>query len=221
MLRTSIFGSTNIGVFLEATEEFVFIRPDVEEELSGVIEEELESVLVGSTIGGSTTVGSLCTGNSRGLVTSGRITAYEQELLEEETGLRVVGLPGRINAAGNIILANDYGAVAHPELSAKAVESIASGLDVDVAQGTIGGMQTVGSAAIATNEGALCHPKTTEREFETIESVLGVPADIGTINYGGPLIGAGLVANSNGFIVGADTTGPELGRIEEALRLVA
>lgn len=220
MLRTSIFGSTNIGVFLEATDEYVFLRPDVEEELSGVIGEELSGELVGSTIGGSTTVGSLCTGNTSGLVTSGRLTAFEQESLEDATGLSVVGLPGRINAAGNIIVANDFGAVVHPELSESAVESISTGLDVDVAKGTVGGMQTVGSAAVATNEGVLCHPQTTEREFETIESVLDVPADIGTINYGGPLIGASLVANSNGYIVGDDTTGPELGRIEEALGLL-
>lgn len=221
MLRTSIFGSTNIGVFLEATDEYVFLRPDVEEELSVVIEEELNGALVGSTIGGSTTVGSLCTGNSSGIVASGRMTAFEQESLEDATGLSVVGLPGRINAAGNIIVANDFGAVVHPELSESAVESIATGLDVDVAKGTVGGMQTVGSAAVATNNGVLCHPQTTEREFETIESVLDVPADIGTINYGGPLIGAGLVANSNGYIVGDDTTGPELGRIEEALGLLS
>ncbi len=220
MLRTSIFGSTNIGVFLAVTEEYVFIRPDVEEELAGVIEEELESVLVGSTIGGSTTVGSLCTGNSSGIVTSGRIMAFEQESLYEDTGLSVIELPGRINAAGNVILANDTGAVVHPELSDAAVESISTGLDVEVSKGTIGGMETVGSAAVATNDGVLCHPKTTEQEFETIESVLGVPADIGTINYGGPLIGAGLVANSRGYIAGDDTTGPELGRIEEALALL-
>jgi len=44
-----------------------------------------------------------------------------------------------------------------------------------------------------------------------------VPADIRTINYGGPLVGSGLVANENGYVVGNDTTGPELGRIDDAL----
>lgn len=221
MLRTTIFGSENVGVFIEATEEFVFIRPDVDGEVADLIEEELECTIVGSTIGGSTTVGSLCAGNSNGIVTSGRITAFERESIEEHTGVAVFDLPGRINAAGNIILANDYGALVHPELSSAAIESIATGLDVEVSRGTVGGMQTVGSAAIATNEGVLCHPKTTEREFEELESLLDVPVDIGTINYGGPLIGAGLVANTRGYVAGSDTTGPELGRIEEALGLIS
>jgi translation initiation factor 6 len=44
-----------------------------------------------------------------------------------------------------------------------------------------------------------------------------VPADIGTINYGGPLVGSGLVANASGYVAGQQTTGPELGRIEDAL----
>jgi translation initiation factor 6 len=44
-----------------------------------------------------------------------------------------------------------------------------------------------------------------------------VPADIGTINYGGPLVGSGLIANHEGYVVGERTTGPELGRIEATL----
>jgi translation initiation factor 6 len=44
-----------------------------------------------------------------------------------------------------------------------------------------------------------------------------VRADIGTVNYGAPLVGSGLVANGSGYVVGEDTTGPELGRIEDTL----
>jgi translation initiation factor 6 len=40
---------------------------------------------------------------------------------------------------------------------------------------------------------------------------------IGTVNHGDPMIGTGLVANSKGAIIGRNTTGIEMGRIEEAL----
>ena len=63
----------------------------------------------------------------------------------------------------------------------------------------------------------LCHPDATDEKLDFLEELLGVPADIGTINYGGPLVGSGLVANDHGYVVGQDTTGPELGRIESAL----
>jgi len=31
------------------------------------------------------------------------------------------------------------------------------------------------------------------------------------------LVGSGLIANSRGYLAGSETTGPELGRIEDAL----
>ena len=40
---------------------------------------------------------------------------------------------------------------------------------------------------------------------------------IGTVNHGSPVIGSGLIANSKGAIIGNQTTGIEMGRIEEAL----
>jgi len=44
-----------------------------------------------------------------------------------------------------------------------------------------------------------------------------IPADVGTVNNGTQLVGACAVANSKGVMVGLNTTGPELARIEEAL----
>jgi len=63
----------------------------------------------------------------------------------------------------------------------------------------------------------LCHPQASESELETLEDHLDVYADLGTINYGTPLLGSGLVANDESYLVGEDTTGPELGRIEDTL----
>jgi translation initiation factor 6 len=41
----------------------------------------------------------------------------------------------------------------------------------------------------------------------------------GTVNFGMPLVGAGVVSSSNGAVCGQQSTGIELGRIEEALKL--
>jgi translation initiation factor 6 len=115
------------------------------------------------------------------------------------------------------VLCNDTGAYVHPDLSRKAVRAVQDTLDVPVERGDLAGVRTVGTAAVATNRGVLCHPKSTDEELDFLEDLLGVPADLGTINYGGPLVGSGLVANANGYVVGEDTSGPELGRIEDAL----
>ena len=220
MLRASFSGSAYVGIFARATDEHVLVRRDADEELLDAFAEELNVEPVPTTVAGSATVGALVAGNSTGLVTTSRIIDVEREAIADATGLPVRELPGRINAAGNVVLANDTGAYVHPDLSDEAVAVVEETLDVPVERGELAGVRTVGTAAVATDQGVLCHPKTTDGELDFLEEHLGVYADIGTINYGGPLVGSGLVANSHGYVAGEDTTGPELGRIEDALGYV-
>lgn len=217
MLRAAFFGSSSIGVFARATDDCVLVRRDVEDDLRDALAAELEVPAIPTTIGGSSTVGALCVGNENGLLVSNRITDAERETIAATTDLPITELPGRINAAGNVVLANDDGAYAHPDLPREAIRAVKDGLGVPVERGELAGLRTVGTAAVATDEGVLCHPKTTDGELDLLEELLDVYADIGTINYGGPLVGSGLVANDAGYVVGQDTTGPELGRIEDTL----
>lgn len=217
MLRAAFAGSAYVGVFARATDDCLLVRPDVDDDLHEDLADELEVPAVPTTVGGSGTVGALATGNENGLLVSGRATDRERETIEDTVSLPVTDLPGRITAAGNVVLANDTGAYIHPDLSREAVQTVKDALAVPVERGTLAGVRTVGTAAVATNRGVLCHPKTTDEELDFLEDLLDVPADIGTINYGGPLVGSGLLANEHGYVVGEDTTGPELGRIEDAL----
>ncbi|PSQ31871.1 translation initiation factor IF-6 [Halobacteriales archaeon QS_9_67_15] len=220
MLRAAFSGSAYVGVFAQATDDCLLVRPDVESDLRDGLGDELDVPVVPTTIGGSGTVGSLATGNGNGLLVSSRVRDRERDAITEATGLPVGELPGRINAAGNVVLANDTGAYVHPDLSTEAVDAVEDALDVPVERGALAGSRTVGTAAVATNSGVLCHPDATDAELDFLEELLGVPADIGTVNYGAPLVGSGLIANEHGYVVGQDTTGPELGRIESALGLI-
>lgn len=220
MLRTAFYGSSYVGVYGAGTEDFVAVRPDLEDETVAAIGEEFAAPVVETTINGAGTVGTLLAANENGIVVSKRATQAEREHLASATDLPVETLPGRISAAGNVILANDHGAYVHPDVPAAGVATIEETLDVPVTQGQIGGVATVGSAAVANNRGALCHPKATDAELDAVEAALSVPADVGTVNYGGHLVGSGLVATDTGYLVGQDTTGPELGRIEDALGYV-
>lgn len=220
MLRLAFSGSSYVGVFARATDSIVLVRPTMDEAVRSSLEDELTVPPVATTIGGAGAVGALAAGNDTGMVVSGRATDDELARLSAETDVSVSRLPGRLNAAGNVILANDTGAVVHPDLEPAAVDTVETTLGVPVTHGTLGGVGTVGTAGVATDVGALCHPKSTEAELAAVEESLDVPADIGTINYGGPLIGSGLIANRHGYVAGEETTGPELGRIEDALGFV-
>ncbi len=217
LLRAAFGGSSYIGVFARATDSHLIVRPDAEDDLVTDIADELAVEAIQTTVGGSSTVGALATGNENGLLVSARVLEYERERLEAAVDVPITELPGSINAAGNVVLANDYGAFVHADLSREAVQVVKEALDVPVQRGDLAGVRTVGTAAVATNDGVLCHPKATDSELDVLEEALDVRADVGTINYGAPLVGSGLLANDHGYVVGRDTTGPELGRIEDAL----
>ena len=105
--------------------------------------------------------------NSKGAVVTNFILDHELETLE--SNLKVGVIKHKLNAAGNIILANDSAAMVHPGLDDSSIEMIKDVLDVEVEKGTIAGLNTVGAAAIVTNEGLLCHPKVTDSEKEALE----------------------------------------------------
>ncbi|SDL93934.1 translation initiation factor 6 (aeIF-6) [Halogranum gelatinilyticum] len=220
MLRASFAGSSYVGVFARATDNVVLVRPDLSDELVADLEAEFDTPVLKTNVAGSGTVGALATGNENGVLVSGRATDREKDRIADATGLPVVGLPGRINAAGNVVLTNDYGAWIHPDLGDEAVDAVKEALQVPIERGDLGDVRTVGTAAVANNSGVLCHPKSRDEELDALEEHLGVRADIGTVNYGAPLVGSGLVANDEGYLVGEETTGPELGRIEDALDFI-
>lgn len=220
MLRATFSGSAYVGVFATTIGDAALLRADLDDTSQEGIEEELAVEVVPTTIGGGSTVGSLTAGNRNGVVVSGQASDFEIEQLTEALDRPVERLPDKLNAAGNLVLANDTGALVHPDLGDPAVGMVRETLGVETARGTLGGVKTAGMAGVATNAGALTHPQATEAELDRLETTLDVRADVGTVNYGSPLIGSGLVATEHGYVAGERTTGPELGRIEDALALI-
>ncbi len=209
-----------LGVFCRVNDTVAFATPNLQEKEKAAVEEVLNIKVVNTAIGGSTITGSLLAINSHGAVVADFIGEDEIDVLSKTFDGNVLVIKDNFNAAGNNILANDYGAIIHPMMSDKTIKDIKGVLDVEVERGTIAGIKTVGMAAVATNKGVLCHPKLEEDEKDRLERVMGVDVNIGTVNHGVPYVGAGLIANKNGAIAGSRTTGIEMGRIEDALDLI-
>ncbi|TLZ80563.1 MAG: translation initiation factor IF-6 [Methanobacteriota archaeon] len=213
--RLEIAGNPYIGVFCAANDELLIVARDVPKSAIRHIGGALETSPIVTSVGHSTVVGSLLALNSKGILASPFIEEAEIEAI----GDAVYPLPHRLNAVGNNVLCNDYGAVVHPGYDDEAVAFIGEVLGVSVVRGTIAGIKTVGSVAVATNKGVLCHPHARPGEMEVLKSTLQVPVVITTANYGAAQVGACMVANSHGAVVGSRTTPIELGRIEEGLSL--
>ncbi len=213
---TSYEGDPNIGVFTRVLGDVAVIPPDAPETFCRALTEGLDVTLVRTTIQGSRIIGSLLAGNSRGAVISGLADEREIECIAEHR--EVLLLPGRMNAAGNVILANDRLGLVHPDMPSSLAEEVGRFLGIDLAPLTLGGVKTVGMAGVATNQGIAVNPKATRQEIEQIELRTEIPVGTGSVNMGSGLVGTGLLANDNGYVAGTQTTGFELGRFEDIFR---
>jgi translation initiation factor 6 len=184
-----------------------------------VVKDALCTSLVKGSLSKSPLIGILMAGNSHGFVCSDLFDVENDKYLAN-IGACVAQIPGKFTAFGNLILANDNGAIANPDLPDETLKLIGESLAVPIERGTIAGIKNVGAAGMATNRGALLHPDVSEYELKFVEKVLGVPADVGTACGGVKFVGLCIVANSNGAVVGMTTTGPELGRIDSALGFI-
>ena len=214
MERTTTFaGDPNIGVFARALDDIVIVPPEAPAEFKDAVRLALDAELVETTVQGSAIIGSLLTGNRKGVVVSGLASPEEVAVISEHR--EVMLLSGSMNAAGNVILANDAVAFVHPEMEKEVAAEIGSFLGVKVMATSFGGVKTAGMAGAATEKGVIVHPRTTDAEIRRIAEFCGVPVGTGTINMGSGLIGTGLLVNTRGYIAGAQTSGFELGRIED------
>jgi len=216
--RTLFGGSPYLGVYLRVGDSFAIVPLDT----PGAVERDLERLLrvpvVRTTVSDCEVVGALVAANSRGIVVGSEPDKRERDALERVAPVTVV--PHRQNAMGNNVLANDVGALVHPEFSTDAVGEIGRALGVPAQRGTVAGLGTVGMAGVATNRGAIVHPKTTEKEAAFLGQLLGVPVHRSTANFGVPIVGACLVANSRGILAGRPTTPVEVVHLQDGLGIL-
>lgn len=214
MIRTlNIYGTPVIGVFATCTEDVALVPTGTDQKVITSLGELLEVQVIPTLVDGSAVIGSLVRGNSNGFLISKAAGITDLKDVDQLVGV----LPGKLTAVGNVLLANDSAALVHPDMSDVAIEVVSRTLGVDVHRGTIAGLKTVGMAGVATNRGLLVHPRTTENEMEHLKEVFELPVDVGTVNYGSQAVGSGILANSKGYVSGSETTGHELGRVEDAL----
>ncbi len=217
---SSIVGSASIGVYSLATEKFVIIPRMVPLEKAQEIADWLKVELIYTSISGSVLAGALACANSKGIVLPSLIREEELSQIKSCFKGNITIMETKKTAYGNLVLANDNGAVCDPRLKSPDVNLIAETLCVEVVPTTIAELPYVGSLAVATNKGVLAHPLLKDAEKETLQNVFKVPVDVGTVNCGVPYVGTGLIANTHAAVAGSMTTGPEMFIIGNAMDVV-
>jgi len=217
VILADVFGSPNIGVYCFANESIAIVPPGLTQRKIGQFAETLGVHVCSTTVGTSTLVGALVTGNSNTVLVPHTIKDYELSKIREFS--RVVVVDSKWTALGNVILANDSGALIHPAASEEIVRAVGDEMKLQPIRGTLGSLPFVGALGVATNKGAMLSPNTLEEERVVARSALHVEAELSTTNGGVPFIKSGILANSKGAVVGPLTHGAELMQISRTLGL--
>lgn len=216
----SIVGSASIGVYSLATENIVIIPRMVPQKKAQEFADWLKTKLAYTYISGSVLAGALACANSNGILLPNSIQEEELTQIKSVFDGNITIMETKKTAYGNLVLANDKGAVVDPRFKQNEIKQISETLGVEAVPTEIAGLPYVGALAVATNKGLLAHPLLKDEERKILENVFKVPVDVGTINCGIPYVGTGLLANSHAAVAGSMTTGPEMFIIGNALDVV-
>lgn len=214
-------GRPEIGVYVRMTNKYILVGRSQTPNIINFFRENFSVPIVETTINTINTVGSLCVGNSQGLVLPD--TCTDQELQHIRNSLpehiRVVRIYEKLNALGNIIVCNDYGCLVHPEVDDGSIKILEDTLGVPVFKHTIGAEPLVGTFSVLSNQGMLIHPNVTELEIKELSELLKVQVIAGTVNSGAQAVGSGIVANDYVCITGIRCTNVEIKVAETVFNL--
>lgn len=212
-LRINFDGDPNVGLYGFATDKYCFVGSD---RYTAKIKDVIDVKTYAFPLLNMDLVRIFCTGNSNGMIMPQVIEDFDQVAARIKKNIQILVVNSRYSSLGNLVLMNDNGILISP-LIKKHLREMEKFFGLKCEITTIANMNLIGNLGFATNKGCLLHPKVKEKEKKVIERVLGVDADITTVNFGSPYPGAGIIANSNGFIVSENCSGPELGRITDVL----
>ena len=212
-------GDPNIGLYCLATDKFV-IAPDERVDNLSMLSENIIYTKVSET----DFLGIFMCANSNGVLVPSimsdmRLLKLEKDLKKIDENIKVVRIESNYTALGNLILCNDKHALVSPLLSDHKKE-IESALGVKVKVSELQGMDIVGAICAATNKGFLMNINAEKEDYEFIEMFFGIEGDIGSVNFGSPFIKSGIVVNSRAVLVGDQTSGPEITRVDEAFGFI-
>ena len=210
IIKYDVYRGPNIGIYINVNDKHVLVPMGFAESKAEKLAKYLQAEYMYTSIANTRLLGALAVMNNNGILLPKTAFENEYSLLKEETDLEVGVLDSKLTALGNVICANDKGAVVSPWLSKDDVTTIQDVLGVEAVQKRIAGYNQTGAVMVANNTGAVIHPEANEEDMKTFANVLGVKVEHSTINNGIPYVTSGILANNNCIVVGTLTTGPEI-----------
>jgi translation initiation factor 6 len=211
VLKTNFDGNPSVGLYGFATDKYCLMGKGLKKKVIEQIEGALGVPVYTITINNSPLVGAYCVGNEEVLFVPEIIKEHEEKELEK-LGIPYKIIKSNFSALGNnLVIKEDC--LANPEFE----DDIGKKLGLKVVKIKLGGHNAVGSCVVSNSKGCLVNSDIEEKGIKEVEKILGLDAGIGSVNRGNPYVRSGIICNSNGYILGGETTGAEVLRIENAL----
>ncbi len=212
--RIHLNGNPYLGIFACANDAVAFIPRSATAGAAKVIAESLGVETVRLTLLRTELIGAFAVMNSNGILVPSDATRSELEAIRQALDINVGVVETRFNALGNLVVANDKGAIAATLYGKRELKTMSDVLGVEVVGAKVAGLNIVGSLCSSNNTGTLVSPRATDEDLELVRETLKTYVERGTANFGAGNVGTCLLANSKGAVAGTPTTGIEMGRIQ-------
>ena len=210
IIKYDVYSGPNIGLYTTVNDKHLFVPKGFAKTKAKKLSSYLGVDTVFTSMAETRLIGVMMVINNQGALLPSNASQHEYDIIKKTTGLNVDVLDSKHNALGNLICANDKGAVVSPMIPKEKMKKIEDVLGVEVIQKKIAGYHQVGVVVVATMKGGVVHPEADEDDINTISNVLGVNIEPATINGGIPYVNSGILANNHNMVVGNRTTGPEI-----------
>jgi translation initiation factor 6 len=210
IIKYDVYSGPNIGLYTAVNDKHIFVPNGFAKTKARKLSSYLEVDTIFTTMANTRLIGAMMVINNQGVLLPNNASKHEYDIIKKATGLNIDVLDSKHNALGNLICANDKGAVVSPMIPKDKIKKIEDVLGVEVIQKKIAGYHQVGVVIVSTMKGGVIHPEADEDDINTISNVLGVNIEPATINGGIPYLHSGILANNHSMVVGTHTTGPEI-----------
>lgn len=216
IIKYDVYRQPNIGVFINVNDTIGLVPMGFAETKANKLAEYLNIEIFHTAIANTMLIGTLSVMNNKGILLPSTAYQDEYDYLKNETDLEVGVLDTKFNALGNVICANDKGAIVSPALSKEDCKIISDVMGVEVLQKKIAGSHLSGVSLKVNNTGGVIHPEAEEKDIKIIEDLLSVNIEQTSINGGIPYVTSGILANNHCIIVGSMTSGSEIMNLTRA-----
>ncbi|MFA5763521.1 MAG: translation initiation factor IF-6 [archaeon] len=207
--RTKVLGSDYLGLFAITNDKLCFVPDSIDTKSAKIIESTLDVKVVKTLLYDSSLLAVFAKMNNHEIFIPEYAIGKEIELIEKEIKVNIVNTN---KALGNLIEINDDFAVI-----SKTLKEVTKLSKLTLIRTNIAETDAIGSALLLTNKSFLINPNASKEEIKNLQQTLNLNGGSSTANTGDAFIRNSMIANKNGAVVGEQTTGHEMNRIEETL----